>query len=133
MEPARNKKWIVRLGLFWVCVATAHASVELGIDMLASHDYSLLADKRVGLTIAPDARMNLAGLGVCMLSEMNREARPNLFRRSSASKLDIFYKVCGGTFIRTSVSEGESPQRIIADWRPNEQEFRRRRAQYLLY
>ena len=85
------------------------------------------------LTIVPDARTNLTGLGVYMLSEMNREARPDLFRRSSASKLDIFYKVCGGTFIRTRVSEGESPQRIIAGWRPNEQEFRRSRAQYLLY
>ena len=68
-----------------------------------------------------------------MLSEMNREARPDLFRRSSASKLDIFYKVCGGTFIRTRVNEGESPQRIIAAWQPNEREFRRSRARYLLY
>jgi uncharacterized protein YbbC (DUF1343 family) len=174
MEGRRNKKWIVRLGVFWLCLATAHASVELGIDVLASHDYSLLAGKRIGLITnqtgvdadgtkrrlllkrhrnlvalytpehgldgtekaghyVKSRRDPLTGLGVYMLSEMNREARPDLFRRSSASKLDISYKVCGGTFIRTRVSEGESPQRIIAAWQPNEQECRRGRARYLLY
>ena len=98
--------------------------------MLAGHDYSLLARwlnsesftrylrntetpgvefrpwrdggaEGSSLTIAPDSRTNLTGLGVYMLSGMHREARTDLFRRSSASKLDIFYKVCGGTFIRT--------------------------------
>ena len=49
MEARRNKKWIVRLGLCWLCVTTAYGSVELGIDMLASHDYSLIAGYRVGL------------------------------------------------------------------------------------
>ena len=50
MEGRRNKKWIVRLSVFWLCLATAHASVEFGIDVSASHDYSLLASKRGGLT-----------------------------------------------------------------------------------
>ena len=85
------------------------------------------------LTIAPDARTNLTGLGIYMLAEMNRLSRPDMFRRTSASKLDIFYKVCGGTFIRAQVKAGTSPRQIIAGWQPNEQEFRRIRAQYLLY
>ena len=85
------------------------------------------------LTISPDAGTNLTGLGIFMLSEMNREARGDMFRSTSASKLDIFYKVCGGTFIKTQVRQGEAPGRIIASWRPNEQEFRRIREKYLLY
>lgn len=87
----------------------------------------------IDLTIAPAAGANLTGLGIAMLAEMNRQGRPDLFRRTSASKLDIFYKVCGGTFLRTQVKAGESPRSIIASWQPNEQEFRRTRAQYLLY
>ena len=85
------------------------------------------------LTIAPNARTNLTGLGVYLLAEMNRQARPDLFRRTSASKLDIFYKVCGGTFIQAQVKAEQSPRQIIEGWQPNEQEFPRIRAQYLLY
>jgi uncharacterized protein YbbC (DUF1343 family) len=85
------------------------------------------------LTISPDARTNLTGLGIYMLAEMNRQIRPDMFRRTSASKLDIFYKVCGGTFIQAQVREGNSPASIVASWRPNELEFQHTRAQYLLY
>jgi uncharacterized protein YbbC (DUF1343 family) len=85
------------------------------------------------LTIAPDARTSLTGLGIYMLAEMNRLSRPDMFRRTSASKLDIFYKVCGGTFIQAQVKAGKSPRQIIASWQPNEQEFRRQRTPYLLY
>ncbi|MBA3651323.1 MAG: DUF1343 domain-containing protein [Chthoniobacterales bacterium] len=85
------------------------------------------------LTISADAPANLTGLGIYMLAELNRQTRADLFRRTSASKLDIFYKVCGGTFIQAQVREGKSPASIVASWRPNELEFRRTRAQYLLY
>lgn len=68
-----------------------------------------------------------------MLAELNRQTRPDLFRRTSASKLDIFYKVCGGTFIQAQLRGGKSPASIVASWRPNEPEFGRTRAQYLLY
>jgi uncharacterized protein YbbC (DUF1343 family) len=85
------------------------------------------------LTIAPDAPTNLTGLGIYLLAEMNRQTRPDMFRRTSASKLDLFYKVCGGTFIQAQMREGKSPGSIVAAWQPNELEFRRSRAQYLLY
>ena len=49
MGRTRNKKWIVLLCAFWFGLAGAQAAVELGIDVLASHDYSLLKGKRVGL------------------------------------------------------------------------------------
>ena len=134
MQGTRNKKWIVRLSALLFCVATAQASVELGIDRLAANDYSLLAGKRVGL-ITNQTGINAAGTKtrVLLLAETNRLSRPDMFRRTSASKLDIFYKVCGGTFIRAQVQAGKSPRQIIASWRPNEEEFRRTRAQYLLY
>jgi uncharacterized protein YbbC (DUF1343 family) len=85
------------------------------------------------LTISPDARTNLTGLNIYALAELNRQTRRDLFRRTSASKLDIFYKVCGGTFIQAQVREGKSPRSIVASWLPNEEEFRRTRAKYLLY
>jgi uncharacterized protein YbbC (DUF1343 family) len=85
------------------------------------------------LTISPGAQTNLTGLGIFMLAEMNRQLHPDIFSRTSASKLDIFYKVCGGTFIQAQVREGKPPRSIVADWLPNELEFRRTRAQYLLY
>ncbi len=81
MHDTRNKKWIVRLAVLLFCAANAQGSVELGIDVLASDDYSLLAGKWVGL-ITNQTGVNSAG---------------------------------------------------IASWLPNEQEFRRTRAQYLLY
>jgi uncharacterized protein YbbC (DUF1343 family) len=85
------------------------------------------------LQIDPDARANLTALGIYMLGEMNRSARPDMFRRSSASKLDIFYKVYGSTSIREQLQRGVSPERIVASWRNNVDEFRRQRAAYLLY
>ena len=60
MGVARNKKWIVRLGGLWLALATAHASVDLGIDVLSSQDYSLLKGKRVGL-ITNQTGLNSAG------------------------------------------------------------------------
>ena len=60
MGRARNKKWIVRLATFWLCLASTQAAVELGIDVLASHDYSLLKGKRVGL-ITNQTGANSAG------------------------------------------------------------------------
>ena len=85
------------------------------------------------LTISPDTPTNLTGLGIYLLAEINRQTPPDIFRRTSASKLDLFYKVCGGTFIQAQVREGTPAASIVAAWRPNELEFRRTRAQYLLY
>jgi uncharacterized protein YbbC (DUF1343 family) len=64
---------------------------------------------------------------------MSRFARPDMFRRSSASKLDIFYKVYGSQSIRAQIENRKSPASIVASWKANEQEFRRERAPFLLY
>ena len=83
------------------------------------------------LTRNPDT--NLTGVGVYMLSEINRSSGGRVFRGSSHSKLDIFYKVYGSTSIRSQLEAGVSPARIVASWQGNEASFRRARAPYLLY
>src|SRR5260221_14540093 len=105
MRETRNKKWIVRLSAFVVCLATAQASVELGIDVLVDHDYSLLAGKRVGL-ITNQTGNNAAGTRTRLLLKRHCKAQ---------------------------VKEDKSPRQIIEGRQPNEREFRRSRAQYLLY
>jgi uncharacterized protein YbbC (DUF1343 family) len=85
------------------------------------------------LRIDPETGTNLTGLGIYMMAEMSRFARPDMFRRSSASKLDIFYKVYGSQSIRAQIENRKSPASIVASWKANEQEFRRERAPFLLY
>jgi uncharacterized protein YbbC (DUF1343 family) len=85
------------------------------------------------LKIEPTAGANLTGLGVYLLAEMNRLARPSLFRRTSKSKLGIFFKVYGSASIRSQIERGISPERIVASWQNNVQNFRRERSPYLLY
>jgi uncharacterized protein YbbC (DUF1343 family) len=85
------------------------------------------------LTIEPIAAANLTGLGIHILAEMNRLARPDLFHRTSASKLEIFFKVYGSSSIRSQIDRGIAPARIIASWQSNVQNFRRERSPYLLY
>ena len=66
MREARNKNWVVRLSALLFCLGTAQASVELGIDVLAGHDYSLLKGKRVGL-ITNQTGINSAGTATRLL------------------------------------------------------------------
>jgi uncharacterized protein YbbC (DUF1343 family) len=151
MEGRRNKKWIVRLGAFWLCFATAYASVELGINTPAGRDYSLLTGKRVDL-ITNQAGVNADGSKtrlflerLCTLVALQTPKHELDGTENAAhyvkSRRDPFTGVIahslGGPTCEMlrgiGVSEGESPQRIIADWRPNEQEFLRSCAQHLLY
>jgi uncharacterized protein YbbC (DUF1343 family) len=89
--------------------------------------------KGTALRIDPNAGANLTALGIYMLAEMNRYAKPDLFRRTPRSKLDIFYKVYGSASIRSQIERGVSPERIIALWDSNVRSFRRARTPYLLY
>jgi uncharacterized protein YbbC (DUF1343 family) len=91
------------------------------------------ASQGTALKIEPTAAANLTALGIYMLAEMNRYAKPNLFRRTPHSKLDIFFKVYGSSSIRSQIERGISPQRIVASWQSNVQNFRREREPYLLY
>ena len=85
------------------------------------------------LGIEPNAPANLTALGVYMLAELNRTSGSTLFRRSSRSKLDLFFKVYGSASIRSQLERGVSPASIVASWRSNVASFRSERAPYLIY
>jgi len=84
-------------------------------------------------TLSRDPQTNLTGIGIYMLSEINRESDGAVFRGTSRGKLDIFFKIYGSTSIRSQLERGVSPAKIVASWQANEASFRRERAPYLLY
>ena len=84
-------------------------------------------------SMARNPETNLTAVGVYMLAEINRASRNSIFRKSSRSKLDLFFKVYGSASIRSEMERGVSPSRIVASWRDNEARFRAARAPYLLY
>jgi uncharacterized protein YbbC (DUF1343 family) len=84
-------------------------------------------------TLSREPEANLTGIGVYMLAEINRSSKNTLFRRSSRSKLDIFFKIYGSSSIRSQLERGVSPASIVASWQSNVANFRRARAPYLLY
>jgi len=86
-----------------------------------------------GLSIEPNAPANLTALGIYMLAELNRTSGSTLFRRTPASKLDIFYKIYGSPSIRRQLERGVSPASIVASWRSNVASFRSERGPYLIY
>ncbi len=85
------------------------------------------------LRIDPKAAADLTALGVYMLAELNRSSGSALFRRTSRSKLDIFFKVYGSSSIRSQIERGVSPESIVAGWKQNVTNFRQARAGFLLY
>ena len=70
MTSTQNRKWFVRLAALVFWAASAQASVELGIDVLASHDYSLLQGKRVGL-ITNQTGVNSDGVKTRLLLKLH--------------------------------------------------------------
>jgi uncharacterized protein YbbC (DUF1343 family) len=85
------------------------------------------------LRIEPKASANLTALGVYMLAELDRNSSGMVFRRSSRSKLDIFFKVYGSSSIRSQLERGVSAASIVRSWNNDVDEFRRDRAPFLLY
>jgi uncharacterized protein YbbC (DUF1343 family) len=106
-----------------------------GLDMpgVTFREFSSGSSHGTALRIDPNAKANLTALGIYMLAEMNRYAKPDLFRRTSHSKLDIFFKVYGSASIRSQIERGVSPERIVASWESNVRSFRHERGPYLLY
>jgi len=85
------------------------------------------------LRIDPKAPADLTALGVYMLAELHRSSGSTLFRRTSRSKLDLFFKVYGSSAIRSQIERGISPESIVAGWKQNVANFRQARAAFLLY
>jgi uncharacterized protein YbbC (DUF1343 family) len=85
------------------------------------------------LSIDPKGKGDLTFLALALLNEVNRRSKPDLFAKSSAEKLDIFFKVYGSNGIRDLLSRGTAVQRIAQNWKPNVEKFRSDRSPYLLY
>src|SRR5438105_848450 len=58
-------------------------------------EYSKGGFQGARLRIDPHAEANLAALGIYILAEVNAAAKPDLFVRSPAGKLEMFYKCYG--------------------------------------
>lgn len=102
---------------------------SLGLSGISFHS----RQKGCYFTLSRNPETNLTAVGVYMLSEINRASRGAVFRRTSGSKLDIFFKIYGSSSIRSQLQNGVSPSKIVASWRDNESRFRAARAPYLLY
>jgi uncharacterized protein YbbC (DUF1343 family) len=85
------------------------------------------------LRIDPKTPADLTALGVYLLAELHRSSGSTLFRRTSRSKLDLFFKVYGSSSIRSQIEHGVSPESIVAGWKQNVTNFRQARAVFLLY
>jgi uncharacterized protein YbbC (DUF1343 family) len=87
----------------------------------------------VRLSISPHNEANLCAIGIAILAELNRNARPNLFTRSRGEKLELFYKSYGSTSIREEIEQGTPVSRIAASWNPALARFQNARGPYLMY
>ncbi|HEX8372021.1 MAG TPA: DUF1343 domain-containing protein [Chthoniobacterales bacterium] len=88
----------------------------------------------VRIRIEPNNRTDLCALSMHMLAYMNKTAgTPNIFARSNAGAVDLFYKSCGSKAIRRQIEAGMEPEAIAATWEPSLRKFRSEREKYLLY
>jgi len=106
---------------------------SLGLREISFHSLSRGRQQGSYFTLSRDPETNLTGVGIYMLAEINRASGGAVFRRTSRSKLDIFFKIYGSSSIRSQLERGASPAKIVASWEGNEASFRRARAPYLLY
>lgn len=122
-----------RIAASWLN-ATSFTRYLRSLDMpgVSFQEYRSARYQGSSLRIEPHAPADLTALGIYMLAEMNR-ARPDMFQRTSASMLDIFYRVYGSESIRPQVRQGTSVGRIVRPWKATAQDFRRERSLYLLY
>lgn len=87
----------------------------------------------VRLRIDPQNAGNLTGVGMYLLAEANRTARSDVFTRSPASKLELFYKCYGSRSIRAQIVRGLAVPRIVNGWQGYINDFEGERNPYLLY
>ncbi len=123
---------------FLACRSTSAESVvaELRRASFPGVDFSPYKSgpwQGVRLRIQPEAPANLTGLGIHLLAAANRGSKPNLFTRSPADKLDLFFKSYGSQSIRTQLEKGVPPEKIVAGWSDSVARFLSARKPYLLY
>lgn len=86
---------------------------------------------RISLTARSGA--NLTATGMYLLAYANRASRPDLFARSPAGKLELFYKCYGSRSIRAQLESGTVVPRIVESWQRGVSEFEAERGPYLMY
>lgn len=106
---------------------------NLGIDGVKAKPYAADGFAGCKLQIDPSGKGNLSFLALALLSEVNKNSKPDLFAKSPSDKTDIFFKVYGSRSIETQLRQGVSIQKIAASWQPSVDAFRRDRSTYLFY
>src|SRR6185295_175359 len=89
---------------------------SLGLREISFHALKRGRQQGSYYTLSRDPETNLTAVGIYMLAEINRASGGAVFRRTSRSKLDIFFKVYGSSSIRTQLERGVSPAKIVASW-----------------
>ena len=89
-------------------------------------------DGGVRFQLNAGSNTDLSALGVHLIAESNRAARPSLFARYRDPDA-IFYKCYGSTSIRTQCEKGVSAASIVSSWSGAVSSFRSARKPYLLY
>jgi len=72
-------------------------------------------------------------LALNLLAETNKASKPDLFAKSSADKLDIFWKVYGSRTIYDQLRKGIPVDQIAQTWKPSIDKFKSERREYLFY
>jgi uncharacterized protein YbbC (DUF1343 family) len=105
----------------------------LGMPGVSFAPYQSGGYEGVRLRIDPRTTANLTALGVYLLAQANRISKPDLFSRSSADKLGMFYKCYGSQSIRDQLERDLAVPRIVDGWQRFNERFEAERGQFLLY
>jgi uncharacterized protein YbbC (DUF1343 family) len=89
--------------------------------------------KGVQIHLTDPSKLNLCNTALKLLDEVRRRIPEPLFGKASKANLELFDKLCGGTAVREHLTAGRPVQDLIDSWQPSLEDFRKRRAPYLLY
>lgn len=105
----------------------------LGLEGVQARPCSIGGFGGCRLQIDPHAKGDISFLALALLAEVNRLSKPDLFAKSSADKLDIFFKVYGSSAIRDQLRTRVPIQRLAKEWKAGVDKFRSEREGYLFY
>lgn len=95
------------------------------------YPYASKCGKGVRFKIHPQSG-NMAAASLYLLAASYQQTHGSIFTKAKHDKLNLFYKVYGSAKIREQLSH-ESPERIIAGWKPFLMHFYEARKPFLLY
>ena len=106
---------------------------KLGLDGVQASPYTTGGFAGCRLAIDPKGKGDLCVLALNLLAETNKASKPDLFAKSSADKLDIFWKVYGSRTIYDQLRKGIPVDQIAQTWKPSIDKFKSERREYLFY